>query len=391
MTGQYIPGQVEGGREGFPPGVQAPVPPPPLWIGSIMSAAAHAGTEGAFAGAGGASSAAESFGLTTGEPVIVILVDGLGYNQLLGHLGHAPTLRGLTNRPVAAQTCAPSTTAAALTSLATGKLPGETRMVGYSVRHGSGVMNLLQFAEGVDGATWQPEETVFEAMASQGFESVVVTDQRFIGTGLTHAAMRGARFVGAKELGSRFRCAGAEVRKHVPLTYVYWSGIDKVGHKYGPNSREWAEALEDFDSELGAFLSTVAGTAQVILTADHGMVEVDLRVDIARIAELSRGVEVLAGEGRAAHVHAERGEERAVEERWRNFWEDRAWIFNREEIPAIVGSGPGCDLIGDLLVMPKGNAVVVDSRSQTASSIAMPGVHGSLTKVEMEIPVWRLV
>jgi hypothetical protein len=172
---------------------------------------------------------------------------------------------------------------------------------------------------------------------------------------------------------------------------VYWSGIDKVGHKYGPNSREWAEALEDFDAELGAFLCAVDGAAQVILTADHGMVEVDLRVDIARIGNLSRGVEVLAGEGRAAHVHAAPGEEQAVEERWCNFWEDRAWIFNREEIPGIVGSGPGCDLIGDLLVMPKGNAVVVDSRSQTPSSIAMPGVHGSLTKVEMEIPVWRLV
>ena len=381
------------GRTGLalPPGVSPPVPPPPLWIGDIMGASAFAGTGGVFSFSPGAAEAADAFGLTNDLPVVVLLVDGLGSGQLLSHLGHAPTLRKLGSRPVTAQTCSPSTTAAALTALATGKLPGETRMVGYSVRHGSGVMNLLQFADGVDGATWQPEVTVFEAMAAQGLDSVVITDQRFIGTGLTHAAMRGPRFVGAKELSRRLESAVSEVRKRTPLIYVYWSGIDKVGHKYGPTSREWTDALEDFDAELFAFLMAVDGKAQVLLTADHGMVEVDARVDIAQVAELSKGVEILAGEGRAAHVHAALGQAQAVEERWRRYWDGVGWVFNREEIPGIIGPGPGCVLVGDLLVMPKGGTVVVDSRSQTPASIAMPGVHGSLTEVEMEIPVWRLV
>lgn len=120
------------------------------------------------------------------------------------------------------------------------------------------------------------------------------------------------------------------------------------------------------------------------------MVEVGQRVDIARIGNLSRGVEVLAGEGRAAHVHAAPGEEQAVEERWCNFWEDRAWIFNREEIPGIVGSGPGCDLIGDLLVMPNGNAVVVDSRSPDAL-VNSDARSARFPNETWKFPVWRLV
>lgn len=376
-------------RQELPANVLPPVPPPPGWIGQIASAcafAAGAGTPSASDSA--AAEAASHFGLETGLPVIMILVDGLGLSSLTEHLAHAPTLRRLSAHRRASQTCAPSTTAAALTTFATGCLPGSTRMVGYSVRRGPDVMNLLRFAPGVDAATWQPAETIFETLG-QG-ASCVVTDPKFVASGLTKAAMRGAAFVGASSLSERFAQAVQRVFAGVPLVYVYWAALDKAGHHDGPHSPAWKNALEDFDAELAGLLRAVQGRAQVMLTADHGMVETGERIDIAADSALSTGVELIAGEGRAVHVHA--AEEAAdVESRWRERLGDRAWVFNRDEIPSVIGPGPGATLVGDLLVMPKGRSVIVDSRTQSASSIAMRGVHGSLTAEEMLIPAWRLI
>ena len=76
----------------------------------------------------------DSAGGADGAPTVLVLVDGLGLELLRERLGHAPTLRswlsGAQAGPgPAALTCAPSTTAAALTTLGTGALPGVTGMV----------------------------------------------------------------------------------------------------------------------------------------------------------------------------------------------------------------------------------------------------------------------
>lgn len=377
-------------RQPLPKGVSAPVPPPPAWIGHLAGAAAFAGTDGAFDPDLHGSEHAQTFGLTVGTPTVVILVDGLGVAALTDNLAYAPTLRRLDALRTTAQTCSPSTTAAALTCFATGQLPGATRMVGYSVRRASGVMNLLKFAPGVDGLSWQPVETVFERMG-RAHPAVVVTDPKFSGSGLTQAAMRGAHFDGNRDLDERLRIALRWCRQGAPLVYVYWAALDKAGHRFGPHSPEWQAALEDFDRALAGFLRQAGGEAQVVLTGDHGMVQVDRRTDLATTKNLALGVEVIAGEGRAVHVHADPGQREAVEERWREELGARAWVFARSQIPQVIGAGAGCDLVGDLLVMPQGGEVIVDSRTQSAESIAMPGVHGSLTAQEMLIPAWRLI
>lgn len=376
----------------LPRGVRPPVPPPHPWVGDVLAAVGWAASWGEMPTLPPvAEHTARRVGLDHARSTVIIMADGLGTHALGQRLAHAPTLRRIGTEMVVAQTCSPSTTAAALTTFATGALPAETRMVGYSVRHGDGVMNLLKFAEDVESLTWQPVPTFFEKFSRQGVGSVVITDPRFRHSGLTSAAMRGARFVPATQLSERFEAAIREIRVGTPIIYVYWAGIDATGHHYGPNSREWAEALEDFDAALGHFLRRAEGNAQVLLTADHGMVEVEERVDIAFIPELSEDVEVLAGEGRAVHVHIRPGKARETIRRWCRYWEGNAWIAAGREIARVIGVGPGLELVGDMMVFPKGRTVIVDSRTQSAASIALKGVHGSLTPEEMEIPFWRLI
>lgn len=363
--------------------LQAPTSP---WLGDVLLSAASAC---------GAPVGPAAFDFRSSRSVIVIVVDGLGWVPLWDRKGHAPNLRSFLDQTQVIETCLPSTTAAALTAVSTGALPGATRMVGYSVYRGEKQMNLLQFAPDVDASAWQPTETIFERMAGTEVSPVVVTDPKFAGTGLTLAALRGAEFYGQRNLGDRFRVARDIAHRQPSLVYLYWAHIDHAGHRYGVNSSQWTDELEYFDRELGRFLAAVEDNTQVILSADHGMVDVATRLDLAQIPQLSKGVAGIGGEGRALHLHAEAGEAEELRKRWRDYFAGSdTVVVAPEEYAGIFGTGPGLDLLGDAVVfsgeIDGGNSVIVDSRTQSKAAIAQVGVHGSYSAAERQVPLMIL-
>lgn len=336
--------------------------------------------------------AAQKMGLDPSDRVLVILVDGLGALPLEEHLGHTPTLRSVRDTTMRAHTVIPSTTAAAITSFATGAHPGKTRMVGYSIAHGSGTMNLLAFEGGPDPAQWQHVPPIFQRLRERGVDSAVVSPPSFAGSGLTRAALRGARHVPAVSWEQRCEAALNELRHGTPLIYLYWSDLDHCGHLHGIASREWIDALEHFDAGLGHLLRRLPKGVRTLMTADHGMVDIAQKdlVDLASTPQMAEGVRVIAGETRAVHVHCLPGQATAVEQRWRETLGERAWLVSAQELPALFGAGPGCDQAGDFIAFMRGRYGVVDSRTQSQGAIGLVGVHGSLTCEEMLIPVIRL-
>lgn len=339
---------------------------------------------------GASAQAAASLGMEVGaHQLLLILVDGLGFELIQEYAGHTPTLRRMRDDIRSIHTVVPSTTAAAITAFGTGERPGATNMVGFSVAYGGGVMNLLAMEGGPAPTEWQPVPTYFERLAAAGVASAVISPARFAGSGLTGAALRGARHVPAETLDDRVSAALRELRAGTPVVYLYWSEIDHAGHGSGVGSDSWIRALEEFDAGLARLLRSLPAGVRTVMTADHGMINVDASqiVDVASTPALRDGVRVVAGETRAVHVHADAGRADEVEARWRDVLGESAWIISREEISALIGEGDGASIIGDFLVLARGRGGVVDSRTQSASAIAMPGVHGSLTSTEMRIPV----
>ena len=339
---------------------------------------------------GASAQAAASLGMEAGaDQLLLILVDGLGFELIQEYAGHTPTLRRMRDDIRSIHTVVPSTTAAAITAFGTGERPGATNMVGFSVAYGGGVMNLLAMEGGPAPTEWQPVPTYFERLAAAGVASAVISPARFAGSGLTGAALRGARHVPAETLDDRVSAALRELRAGTPVVYLYWSEIDHAGHGSGVGSDSWIRALEEFDAGLARLLRSLPAGVRTVMTADHGMINVDASqiVDVASTPALRDGVRVVAGETRAVHVHTDEGRTDEVEARWRDVLGESAWIISREEISALIGEGDGASIIGDFLVLARGRGGVVDSRTQSASAIAMPGVHGSLTSTEMRIPV----
>lgn len=329
------------------------------------------------------------FNFPSSRSAVVILVDGLGWHLLERRKAHAATLRAELSKAQILQAPLPSTTAAATALVCTGAEPAKTNMVGYSVLVGGKTMNLLQFGNGIDPAQWQPERSYFQVHES-AIRAAVITDSRFQNSGMTRAVLRGADFYGVDPLADRFSLAARLAAEKPSLVYLYWSKIDHAGHQYGPSSAEWIEQLEAFDRELGIFLRRLPADTLVVLTADHGMVDTGKRIDIAEHPALSRGIKGIAGEGRAVQLHAEKGQQGGVVERWQeHFADDEGTIVvPKEELCAVYGAGPGLSLLGDAVVFSGGDQVIVDSRSQTAASIAQRGVHGSYSHLERDVPLF---
>jgi type I phosphodiesterase / nucleotide pyrophosphatase family protein len=331
-----------------------------------------------------------SLGLERAKAAVVILVDGLGLIPLMDHLGHARNLRGFRDQIHTAYSVVPSTTAAGITACGTGQLPGRTRMVGYSVLHGERLFNLLAFTDGIDPTQWQECPTFFEQLSAASVPCATILPAKFAGSGLTSAALRGARFVPATSWEERCQAAIDQIRSGTKLVYLYWSDIDAAGHAHGVGSGQWSDALEDFDAGLGRFLSLLPDDVRVVLTADHGMVNIDFDqlYNVAELSPLSQGVRAVAGETRAVHVHCLPGtNELQVRNRWEEFLGEHAWVVGADELPELIGTGPGLAESGDFVVFSRGRRGIVDSRTQSSGAMTLIGVHGSLTPDEMLIPL----
>lgn len=335
--------------------------------------------------------------------VCVVLVDGLGAALLRQRSGHAPFLRQFLDSSRKLGSVFPSTTAAALASLGTGLPPGRHGLVGYDVldpEQGKVVNMLGGWDRLVLPDRWQPHRTVFERVA----EHLPVTSvglPRFDGSGLTKAALRGARYVAGGTPHARVEetCKALQGSERA-LVYLYFNELDKTGHRSGCNSQEWGDQLEDLDRHLRNLAARVPADTLLLLTADHGMVDVaqDHRIDYSADPALIEGVAHTGGEPRMLHLYTEpdlpdEGKQRLVRS-WQATHGGQAWILTRQQA---VGAGLFGDVgpevvprIGDVLVAAREPVAFYDTRRVPASALEVVGQHGSITRAEREIPLLTL-
>lgn len=333
---------------------------------------------------------------------VVVLVDGLGWDQLRARAGHAPFLRralaGTAHLAESLTAGFPSTTATSMGGFGTGRGPGGHGLVGYQLRipGESRVFNELTWQGGPDPLEWQPDSTVFERVGAAGVHVTMVGPAHFDGSGLTSAALRGARFKGAQELSDRVDASVAALQaappKDAALVYLYWGEVDKAGHVHGCDSWQWGDEVELLDRQLGRLYAALPKGTSLSITADHGMVDIpaDARLDVAHEPDLRAGVHLVGGELRAPYVYCRPGADEAVLEAWRERLSDVAWVMSREQAVDEGLFGPVLDRvlprIGEVVVAMNAPFGVFDTRVMTARVADLVGHHGSLTSAEQLVP-----
>lgn len=348
------------------------------------------------------SGAPTSLGLPSVDRAAVLLIDGLGAENLRPRAGHARTLAAaMRTRADVIATGVPTTTAAALTTLTTGVRPGVHGIVGYTARvpeTGLVVNQLRGWDEGQLPADWQRAPTVFETAQSEGLEAIAFGADRYRNSGFTGAVLRGARYVPGKTIEDRLEALGEALADPSwrGIAYAYIAELDMAAHEHGGESDVWVRALERVDAGVGRVLAQLGPRAGLIVTADHGVLDVPEhgRIVIEDESPLWVGVGALAGEHRLLHLHTEPDTDPdELAARWLDAVGSQAWVATRGEAIAAGWFGPVDPLvlprIGDVLVAARKSVAYYTETAFAGSAGRMVGQHGSWTDAETRVPLLR--
>ncbi|PXX70932.1 type I phosphodiesterase/nucleotide pyrophosphatase [Nocardia tenerifensis] len=339
----------------------------------------------------------------TADRVCVLLIDGLGAHALAANPGAAPFLSGLAATTLTAGF--PSTTATSLSSLGVGVPPGEHGIVGYLLRvpGQDRLVNALRWSPHGEGRRtdllhelvpeeFQPTATVFERAAAHGITVTQVAPSYQNGSGLTRASLRGCVFRDSFSVGDLIDGIGTALRTgNRSLVYAYHADLDTTGHARGPSSEAWLLELAHVDRLAAEIAERLPNDAALLVTADHGMVELEERIDFDHREDLREGVRQLGGEPRARHVYTEDGAADDVAAAWGELLGDDFVVLPRAEVIERGWFGPVVaprivERIGDVVVAARSSAGIIRSGAEPVQSM-MVGHHGSLTPAELDIPL----
>lgn len=339
-------------------------------------------------------------GLRKVTSAIIVIVDGLGAQNITAAKAHARFLAPALTRASTISTVFPSTTAAALPSFTTGKLPGQHGMVGYRVRDpasGAVVNQLtgLDLIKCVD--PWLVEPPLYARARASGVRPVIVAKSRFSDTPLTRLIHKGTDSVAAASIEERCQSALSIVSQSRSLVVLYISELDEIAHAQGVNSHAWASKLEEVDSELSHLSRRIPRNVSLIVTADHGVVDIGehAHVSFGETPESLFGISAIGGEPRCLQLYLDNGvEANAVAASWQDALQDAAYVVTRDEMMQTGWLGdvaaPVINRLGDVFVLARKNVVFFDARDPTNKARKMVGHHGGISAAEMKIPFLQL-
>ena len=325
--------------------------------------------------------------------VLLLVLDGLGWNQLKGRSDRAPVLAGLTGGPIT--TVAPTTTAAALTSICTGVPPGEHGVIGYRIAVGdldlgahTEVLNALRWTSTIKDARRRHDPRSFQPCSLFGDQwPLVVTRRAFLDSGFTAAHLSDTRLVGYDHRAGLVNSVVDAFAAGEAFVYAYWDDIDRTAHEFGLADR-YDEELAACDAMVGDLLTRLPADTAVVVTADHGQVHVDEKM-LELPGSVSGLIDGQSGEARFRWLHSRPGAAVDLAAGAFEAFSDVAWVRTVDEVvadgwlgPVVTGTARG--RLGDVALVPFEPVAFVDPGEHL--SIHLIGRHGSLTTDEVLVP-----
>ena len=321
------------------------------------------------------------------DQVVLLALDGVGWEQLQARRHLTPTLSAMEGGPIA--TVLPTTTATALTSLATGTPPGEHGIVGYRIHVHGEVLNILRWATAAgDARQTIPPQKIQSQLPFLGQRPPVVTRAEFARSGFTLAHLDGTRFTGYRMTSTLVTEVARCMRSSEPFVYAYYDGVDKVSHEYGLGEHYDAE-LAATDRLVADVLDAVPSGTAVVVVSDHGQVEVGDRV-VPLASELMTHVSLQSGEGRFRWLHARPGHASLLVDAAIAAHGDDAWVVTRDEVVEQGWFGPhvsadAVSRLGDVALVARTDVAFIEPTDTGPYDLI--GRHGSATAAELYVPL----
>lgn len=330
---------------------------------------------------------------------VFVLVDGLGLN-ILNRLPASRFFR--SHVAMELQAVFPSSTAPALTALATGCWPAQHAVTGwwtYLPDHHL-TTTILPFVErfdqkslldrGITAAAVFPSRSLFADLHSPAsWTPAPIADSVY-----SRYFTGGVPASGYTQLGDA--CAEVAARiasaKAQTYTYLYVSQVDNTEHEHGPDSADALTVLEEVERRIEQLARALVGRARIIISADHGQIGVPTSAQITLAADdsLMRWLRVPpTGDYRSLIFHARDGHAADFASAFRDRF-GAAWaLLTAGEVDELRLFGPEPlatetrRRIGDFVAVGPG----ADAIRYVPEETPMLGYHGGLHPDEMRIPL----
>ncbi|HEV3281080.1 MAG TPA: alkaline phosphatase family protein [Acidimicrobiales bacterium] len=326
--------------------------------------------------------------------IVLLVLDGLGWEQLRARRTTAPALSGAVGMERPITSVAPTTTACALTSITTGLTPNLHGLLGYRLALDGEILDALHWTVGSrrarDGRRTVPARQFQPCAPFAGASRPVpvVSRSEFGGTGFTAAHLGDSPLHGYKVLSSLPAEVSRLLRVGEPFVYAYYDGIDRVAHTSGLGELYDAE-LRAVDRMVADVADQLPAGAALVVTADHGQIDVGPRLELLG-REIMDLVSYLSGEGRFRWLHARPGRTGDLLDAVTGRYAQTTWVKTRDEVidEGLFGGPVGQEFLprlGDVVLIPQEPIAFIDPADTGESRLVSR--HGSLTSDEMLVPL----
>jgi hypothetical protein len=333
--------------------------------------------------------------------VCLLLIDGLGVAQLRRH---GPGSCLASRQHATLSSVFPATTAAAVTSVLTGRSPATHGLIGWHQLHGEAIIAPLPlYTRHTSTQPIAPQQLadslfcappLFECFARN---AALLLPQEICDSPCSRHHAGHAQRQPYRDLDDAFAQLQARITAPQPaFHYLYLPHLDRLMHEIGPDAAEVTTLFERIDEAVAQLLIRAAACdTAVVAIADHGFVaapeaqwlDVDGCADV--YALLARP---LSGETRLAYCHVKQGQVNTFIEAARTALGHACWVEPGAALLQAGAFGPGpmhTDLAhrcGDVVLIAKPGWNLRDTLPGERPH-RLAGVHAGVTLAEMEIPL----
>src|SRR3989344_7479853 len=288
--------------------------------------------------------------------IVLFVLDGLGYNQLLEFTKKNPSLH--LKKIIEKDTCiplttvCPSTTAAALTSVNTALTPTQHSMVGYNLflKEFGAVSNMMQFKSltskenytslGVEPRGFFPIPTIYQRLLKQKVRAATLVPSDLADSGLsqmTHFASEHLEYISTAHMCTIMKKQLLTHKSKKTFTYMYTPLIDELSHGTGGKSDEVQAQIANIDFSLAYDLLNTKSIKDTLLliTADHGFMKVDQK-KIVHLLQHEMIIDNLTmmptGESRFVSLYVKQGKLEMAKRYCEEKFSKHAWIMTSRQI-----------------------------------------------------------
>lgn len=221
------------------------------------------------------------------DHVILLLIDAFGWRFWEQFRGQLPALQKFEQQGIVSKLTSmfPSTTAAHITCINTGLLPSQAGIYEwfiYEPKLNDIIAPLpFSFAGDHDPGTLPlnpkelfPQTTLYQRLSDKGIKCSAFQTHSIIDSPYSQAVLDGAERHGYKTPKQAFEKILSTL-KGKTYSFFYYGDIDAIGHRRGIHSPDFEHGTQKIFGEIDHFLQSLPPKTAVILTADHGMIDVN--------------------------------------------------------------------------------------------------------------------